>query len=119
MPNINLSGVWSINTLKIEDETNTFNSRAINFKIDHNLFKQYYASYSINYVTIDNLKTLNNQNFEIRYTNKLKTMDLSLNAINFLESGTNQSIFQDSFTRTELLNNIMPRRVTLNFKYLF
>ena len=118
-PNLNLSVAWSKNTLEIENETNIFNARSVNFKVDHNLLKHYYAKYSINYVTLDSRKTLNNQNFEFRYTNKLKTMDISLLAINFLQSGTNNRILQDSFTRTEILNNIMPRRLILGIKYFF
>lgn len=118
-PNFNVSTTWSKNELQLQDEATSFQARAISCTIDHHLWKYFYLKYLINYVTIDGRETLNNQNFEIRFTNQLKTIDISLLGINFLESGTNTRILQDSFTSTEIVNTLMPRRILLSFKYFF
>ncbi|WP_452219094.1 outer membrane beta-barrel protein [Lacinutrix undariae] len=89
------------------------------FKIQHSFFKQYYANMSYTHSKFENQKAFNTLNFELRFTNKIKSLDFSVVGINALSSKVNSSVYQSPLVLIENSKYTLGRRILLKLNYNF
>lgn len=119
LPNLSISPILKFNKQVFNEQNNNFNSTSYQVKLDYNFTDDIYAFAKYHRTSINGIKAYDDLEFEIRYSNRKNTIDLSLLGINTTSSRfidqINQSLFFQTTSRTEILK----KRVLLKFVYYF
>lgn len=119
LPELSFSPYLKVYQQKNNDIKSVTKNIGYKSKIQHSFLKQYYANISYEHSKFESLKAFNTLNFELRFTNKIKSLDISVVGINALSSKVNSSISQFSLSLTETSKITLGRRILLKLNYNF
>lgn len=119
MPNISFSPYIAFNSQEFDNINRDFNSSGFESEIKFNITPQFFTQVKYNYSEIDGDKALSKLDFELRFTNKIKSLDASIVGINAFAQDFNNNIFQSPLFRTEASTIIFGRRILLKLSYNF
>ncbi|NRD18542.1 hypothetical protein HNV08_00665 [Winogradskyella eckloniae] len=96
-----------------------FISKGFSATTRYNFSERLYIKGNYNYSEIDNEKVFDRFDFEIRLSNKIKSMDLSIIGENVFSNRINSRIIQSSFSRLESTSLTLGKRILLKLNYSF
>uniref|UniRef100_UPI004049FE85 hypothetical protein n=1 Tax=Gelidibacter sp. TaxID=2018083 RepID=UPI004049FE85 len=119
MPNISFSPFWSKNNQRFDTNERNFISNGFQTKLDYNFSNNFYSFIGYNYSDVDGSKAFDSLDFEIRFTNKIKSMDISIIGINALSNKLNKKLIFNSLFQMASINEALGGRILLKCSYNF
>lgn len=119
LPNIAFNPILKFNEQRFSDVYRKFTSFGYQSKLDYNFSESLYAFVKYNYTSINKVKAFDRFDFEIRFTNKIKTFDVSIIGINATSSNFINEINQSLYFQTSTQTKILDKRLLLQLSYYF
>ncbi len=119
LPNIYFKPYLAYNSQKVGLNSRDFKSKGFQSKIEYHFLSNFLVKTAYNYSEIANEKAFSSLDFEFRFTNKLKYLDISLNGYNVLATRFNTSILQSSLFRVENISTNLGRSILFKVNYFF
>lgn len=117
--NFSVNMLWGVNNQKFNNQTRNIISKGIQTKLNLNINSQTYAFIGYDYIDVDGSKGFDTLDFQIRYTNKQKSMDFALIGENTLGTTLNTTKFQTNLTHNTLINKALGKRILLSLNLFF
>ncbi len=119
LPNISISPFWSQNNQRFDATDRRFISTGFQTKLDYDFSERLYSFVGYNYSDVNGNKAFDTLDFEIRFTNKIKSMDISVIGVNALSNKLNKSLIFNSLFQMASVNETLGGRILLKYSYHF